>query len=369
MSEENEQNKTEDPTPFKLKKAREKGNIAKGTDLPFFAVLLGLAFFMLTAGNMAATRLSYMMKNSLVTAGHSETNADIYRAISDSSGAALWVVVIVGCIMLSSVLLAQIIQTKGLLFSAHPMKPEMNKLNPAKGLKRIFSIRTLKETIKNCFKMLVYLVATFLVIRFCILQFSNQLDDADRLISAMNSSALRLLYVYLALSLVFAAIDQIIVRREYFKQMRMSKSELKREIKDREGEPRIKQKRKQLHEEFSKQTASIGELDGSDIVIVNPQHFAVALKYTPGEMSAPVMTTKGRNKIALNIKSRAFNLGIPIISNPPLARALFRGGRIGEEIPGDQFFEVANIYIKLRRDKVWGQNHKVDPQEPKDETS
>ena len=228
-------------------------------------------------------------------------------------------------------------------------------------------MKTLKETIKNCIKMLVYLVATFLVIRYCLAQFSNQMNDANRLVSAMNSSALRLLYVYLALSLCFAAIDQIIVRREYFKQMRMSKSELKREIKDREGEPRIKQKRKQLHEEFAKQTASMGALEGADVIIVNPQHYAVALRYIPDEMQAPVLATKGRNKIALNIKSRAFNLGIPIIPDPPLARALFKAGKIGKEIPAEQFYDVANIYIRLRQNKAQGRTN--DPSKSSPEMS
>lgn len=356
MSESSEQNKTEEPTPFKLKKAREKGNIPKGNDLPFFAVLAGLALFLLTLGDQAAARLMLVMENSLSRAGHSKTPNDVYQAISEGYGPSMWVIVLIGSIMVILILLIQIIQTRGLLFSAHPMKPDFTKLNPAQGLKKIFSMKTLKEALKNIFKMMVYVTATFLVIRYCVSVFASQMTGAETLIRAMNSSGQRLLYVYIGLSLVFAAIDQIIVRKEYHKQMRMSKSELKREVKDREGEPRQKQKRKQLHEEFAKQTAALGDLGDTDVIITNPQHYAVALSYKPDHMKAPKVTSKGRNKFAQHIKAKAFRLDIPIIRQPPLARAIFKNTRIGSEISQDEFHQVASIYIKLRQDGLLKQS-------------
>ena len=163
---------------------------------------------------------------------------------------------------------------------------------------------------------------------------------------------MRLLFLYMVLALFFSALDQIIVRKEYTKQMRMSKSELQREHKDREGEPRLKQKRKQLHSEFIKQTESLGQLAGSDMLIVNPQHYAVALSYQEDKMSGPQVTTKGRNRFALMLKEKARNTGIPIFENPPLARHLFFKTKQGHEIPSESFKEVADLYISIYSQKT-----------------
>jgi flagellar biosynthetic protein FlhB len=155
--------------------------------------------------------------------------------------------------------------------------------------------------------------------------------------------------LYIALGFIFAMIDQVIVRAEFKKQMKMSRSELKREVKDREGEPRIKQKRKELHKEFSKQTGSLGDLPGSDVLIVNPQHFAVALRYDAETMDAPIVSAKGRNRFALMLKTKAARLGIPILANPPLARALYRTSDPGQPIPPQHFKSVADSYVVALR--------------------
>lgn len=342
---ETEQDKTEDPTPYKLRQAREKGQIARGMDLPFFGSLLGLTLFTILFGHTAIDALTRTMATSLSLSesGPSEENI-IHQAIANIYGPYLSMLLTVCACTVSFVLLMQIIQNKGILFTTHPLKPDFSKLNPAKGLKRIFSIKTLKEAGKNILKMGTYLGCTYLVIQHCINLYGSALSDANNLIRALYGSGLRLIYVYVILSFGFALIDQVIVRNDFFKQMKMNRSEVKREVKDQEGEPRIKRKRKELHREFSKTTGSLGELDGSDLVIVNPQHFAVALKYDAMTMTAPIVATKGRNKIAQRLKSRASSLGIPILQDPPLARALFRQSKIGQTIPPQHFRRVADSY-------------------------
>ena len=356
MSEETEQNKTEEPTPFKLKKAREKGNIAKGMDLAFFGTLVGLTLFLVIAAQSTGRAFMEVMRFTLSKGIADATTPDkAPLAIGYTYFSALYPVLLLGGTVFVCVFLVQMIQTRGLLFTTHPLKPDFSRINPAKGLKKIFSMRTLKEAVKNIFKMSVYIGCTYLLVMYCLKRFSPNITDVNFLHDAMRTSALWLLFMYMALALVFAAIDQVIVRREYLKQMRMSKSELKREIKDREGEPRIKAKRKQLHEEFAKQTSSLGELPGSDVLIVNPQHFAVGLAYDANEMTAPRVTAKGRNRFALLLKQRAFNLQIPIIENPPLARSLFRTTPSGSEIPSKEFRAVADIYLRLHQNRITGQ--------------
>ena len=176
----------------------------------------------------------------------------------------------------------------------------------------------------------------------------------------MQSGGLRLLLFFLLVALFFVAIDQIIVRHEYLKQMRMSRRELTREHKEREGEPRLKQKRKQLHAEFARNTRGMGSLPGSDMLIVNPQHFAVALSYDAAVMDAPMVTAKGRNNWAQMLKREASRLGIPIFEMPPLARTLFAECEMGLAIREQHFRAVADLYLKLPSSKLKN-DHAPDP--------
>jgi flagellar biosynthetic protein FlhB len=130
--------------------------------------------------------------------------------------------------------------------------------------------------------------------------------------------------------------------------MRMSRSEITREFKEREGEPRIKGKRKQLHAEFLKQTSGFKKLDGSDLLLVNPEHFGVALGYDPKRNGAPVVRAKARNQLALAMRKQAARFNIPVIADPPLARALFDSTDPGKEISADHYRAVAAHYSKLR---------------------
>lgn len=347
---ETEQDKTEEATPYKLRKAREKGQIAKGMDLPFFGSLIGLTLFVIVFGQSTINTFSDSMSLSFSEAVQrsSEDNA-VERAIGEIYKPAIMIVLTLGVCSTAFVLLMQILQNKGLLFTTDPLKPDFTKLNPAKGLKRIFSIKTLKEAGKNILKLSIYLGGSYLIIRHNINIFGQTLIDAKSTARALFAGGMTLLYLYLALSFIFALIDQVIVRKEFSKQMKMSRFELKREIKDREGEPRIKQKRKELHKNFAEEMGSMGDLPGSDILIVNPQHYAVALSYDSNTMTAPVISSKGRNKYALLLKVKATRLGIPILTNPPLARALYRAGKPGQTIPQKYFKDVADSYIGLLR--------------------
>jgi flagellar biosynthetic protein FlhB len=209
-------------------------------------------------------------------------------------------------------------------------------------------MRMLKDALKNVVKLAAYVTVAWLLIRSIIAAPKLGSNDAQGLALAMQAAGLRLVLLFLLLALVFLAIDQIIVRREYLKQMRMSRRELTREFKEREGEPRIKQKRKQLHAEFAKQGNQMRALPGSDMLIVNPQHVAVALAYDPARMGAPRVSLKARNNWALAAKREAFRLGIPIFEDRALARRLHDECDAGAEIRETHFRAVADLYLKLQ---------------------
>ena len=351
MAEGQEQNRSEDATPFKLKRAREKGQIARGQDIGFLASLVGLAFFLIVAGESLAVRLAQTMRHS-ISAGIAAASSpqDATAILAGSYWTSLAPILLLGGTILLIVLALEILQLRGLTFSTHPLKPDFSRINPAKGLKRLFSIRVLKEALKSILKFACYATVTWLVIRWAITDLPRAGVDAGGLVGALWSSGTRLLFLFILLALFFAALDQVIVRRAFAKQMRMSRREVTREAREREGEPRLKQKRKQLHAEFAKQGNSLGKLEGSDMVVVNPVHVAVALAYDPATMIAPTVTTKARGLYAKQVKSRAAALGIPIIESPSLARGLYAACESGSEIGGDHYRAVADLYLKLRRD-------------------
>lgn len=347
-----EQNKTEEATPFKLKRAREKGAVARGIDLGFFSSLGAFIAFAAFCG------ASLMRQTTLDAHRLFGDIADIATAPEALAMAAspFWNafqnVALMGAIIMAVVATFEIVQVGGIIVSTQPLKPDFNRLNPAKGLKRIFSMRMLKETGKNVLKLVFYGAAAFLIIREALALRAASIVDTASLIDALHERSGQLGFAFLMIALIFAALDQVVSRGEFAKQMRMSRSELTREHKEREGEPRLKQKRRQLHAEFAKQTKGFGDLGGADMLIVNPDHYAVALAYDAKTMSAPIVLAKGRNHFALELKRRANMLAVPIISAPPLARALFKACAPGEQAPAPLYREIAHLYLALARAKT-----------------
>ncbi|RHW18947.1 EscU/YscU/HrcU family type III secretion system export apparatus switch protein [Sphingomonas gilva] len=343
-----EQDRSEEATPFKLQRAREKGQVARSIELGVFGALVSLIVFILIAGEGFAGKMAQLMRVSL-SAGIDQAN-DPERA-AGMLGALYWSalqpVILLGVTIMLVVLLLEIVQLRGFLFSTHPLKPDFTRLNPAQGLKRLFSARMFKETLKNLLKAAIYGTATYLTIRHAVASQALIASDGERLAEIFRATGLRLLFVFAGIAFGFVLLDQIMVRREFGKQMRMSRREVTREAKEREGEPRIKRKRKQLHAEFSKQGS--GELRGADMLVVNPDHYAVALRYDNQRMTAPTVAIKGRNARALALKDQAFRLAIPIMQSPALARALYRQCDVGAEIGGTHYEKVADLYLQLHR--------------------
>lgn len=347
---ETEQNKSEEATPFKLKRAREKGNVARGADLGFFAMLAGFALFALVAGASMIRLLAESMRHVILMSPALAADPQQTPALLGAICVPLFQsIALLGGTIVLVVALFEIVQVRGLVFSLQPLKPDFNRLNPGKGLKRLFSVRMLKETLKNVIKLAVYSLAAYFTIRTVFDSFATTIVDAPGLSRAMDAGGMRLLFVFVLLALIFAGVDQVIVRGDFRKQMRMSRRELTREVKDREGEPRIKRRRKQLHAEFAKQARSLGDLRGSDMLVVNPEHYAVGLVYDAETMSAPRVTAKGRNNFALLLKRRATSLSLTIFESPQLARSLYKHCEKGEEVTSGDYGAVVDLYLKLAR--------------------
>jgi len=348
MAEGQETNRTEQATAFKLKRAREKGMVARGLDLGFVAGLIGLAAFVIVAGAKLASVLGVEMRRALVggIAAAGDPNASVALA-AGSLWPVLKPVVLLGATLVSVTLLVEIVQLRGLVFSTTPLKPDFSRINPAKGLKRLFSLQMLKQAFKSILKMAIYTTIAVLAIRAALAGAGGRITDAAKLAEALDHAGMRLLLLFILAGAGLAVIDQVLARGDFAKQMRMSKREVTREHKEREGDPRLKTKRKQLHKSFAQQSQGLANLPGSDMLIVNPRHVAVALAYRAGDGAAPIVRAKGADRHALQLKAAAARLGIPIIESRGLARALFRDSEMGSEIAPHHYHAVAELYFKL----------------------
>ena len=348
MAASEEQNKSEEATPFKLKKGREKGSVPRGTDLSYFTSLGAFLLFLTLAGAATIAKLLIVMRSNLSDFSALDDPRVALRLVAEDSSLVVGVLAMLGITLLVIVIPAEILQLRGLIFSAQPLKPDFSRLNPAKGLKRLLSVRMLKEAFKSVLKLAVYAGLALLAIRSAVTTSGAEATNAAQLAALLWHSVLRLVVLFAAAAFVFTIIDQLIARREFARQMRMSRSEVTREFKEREGEPRIKAKRKQLHAEFVKQTEGLARLGGSDLVLVNPQHFAVALAYDAATMTAPVVRSKARNRLALAMRNEAARLRIPVVADPKLARSIFRSTETNREIGPDHYRAVALHYSQLR---------------------
>lgn len=345
-----EQDKSEQATPFKLKRAREKGQVARGMDLGFCVGLAVLLLYLWIAGAGLGGDIARASRDAIVTApsvvgGQSE----LFALTGHIFAAVLKPLLIFAVAVFLTALLFEILQT-GIVFSAQPLKPDFSRLNPAKGLKRVFSKRMLVETLKNILKFAVYTAITWLEIRRALDDYATNVGDAAGLAQAMFGAGLRLLAWFLLAALCFAALDQLLVRREFGKNMRMSRRELRREHRDREGEPRQKQKRKQLHAEFVQASQSLRGVKGADVVIANPTHYAVALRYNSASMAAPQIVSRGAGDLARRIRQLAFRCNVIVVEDKALARALHRRAALDMPVPEALYQQVAAVYNRIRRD-------------------
>lgn len=346
-----ETDKSELPTPYKLQQARRKGQVARGMDLGFLTGLAAFSAYVWFFGAGMMGEIANLARITIAAAPGVTGSQHGLLTLGGMvlAGAARPLLLLVGAVFLV-VLVFEVIQTGGVLSTA-PLKFDMNRLNPAQGLKRLFTLRILIETGKNILKMIVYGAIAWMVVKAAVEAGTPVVTDVGALAAGMRRDGFRLLALFVAAAVGFAILDQLIARRDFTKKMRMSRRDVRRESRDREGEPRQKQKRKQLHREFVKASESLRNIRGADVLVTNPTHFAVALRYDPRTMDAPVVVSRGMHRFALRLRRLAFLYGVVIVREPLLARALYRC-EINQPVPEALFRPVADLYRALRARKA-----------------
>ena len=340
----NKDERTEAATAKKKEESREKGVVAKSMDLNSAAVLLLGFSGLLVFGSAMSEKLSRMFRYvfanaSLFNLTSESVHEYFYRVISFL---AMTLLPILGLFFVIG-LITNIAQV-GFRFSHEAIRPKFHKLNPVSGMKRIFfSTQSMVEVLKGLVKSAVIGLIAYSVIEN-IIAGSIMLVDSDvkNIVQfAASSTAEVVLKVGMAFGII-SAFDFFYQKFEYEKNLRMTKQEVKEEYKMTEGDPLIKGRIKTIQRQIAYKRM-MTDVPKADVVVTNPTHFAVALKYETDKMSAPKVVAKGADLIALKIKEIAKNNGIPMVEDKPLAQALYKSVDIGEQIPEKLFHAVAQI--------------------------
>ncbi len=343
-----EGNKTEKATPKKRRDERKKGNVFKSQDAVAVAGLLGtFATLWLLTGTFAQ-QLGGFMTLCLATAG--EESRDVGGVCGELAVQGIVLVVkTVGIVALVAILCAvaaTFAQTR-FLVSTESMKPKFSRLSPLQGFKRLFSLKSLVETLKNLIKIAILMAIIFLSIRDMVLESSNYLYTdltaaAAHLVEMAGEMVVRICIAFVAV----AAMDFFYQWWDYEKNMMMTKQEVKEEYKQMEGDPQVKGKIKEIQRRRAQQRM-MQQVPGADVVIRNPTHFAVALRYKPDQDDAPIVLAKGQDNIALRIVQIAEENKVAVIENVPLARALYAQAELNQMIPPELYGAVAEVLVYI----------------------
>mgnify|MGYP003385761783 CR=1 FL=1 len=341
--------KTEDPTAKKLSDAREQGNLAISRDIATWTLLLGVVMCVMVLFPMLGHTMMTPLTALLDKAGEMRLDdggyQSIYAYILGSFGPS--VTSIVSVLMVMGVL-GWIAQT-GIMFNTGLLKLKWERLNPMAGIKRLLSPDSLVELLKSIGKLIVVGTVSYILITPIFNQSENMTGMSnDDLISTTYNLSIHIIFSVFLVFTVIALIDLVYQRFSYFKKMRMTKQEVKDENRQSEGDPHVKGRLRQIRQEKAKKRM-MAAVPKADVVITNPTHFAVALKYDPAKMSAPVLLAKGQDLIALKMREVADKHTIPIVTNPPLARALFATVEIDQEVPPEHYRAVAEVISYIYR--------------------
>jgi len=343
---EEEQDKTEEATPYKLREAKNRGQVAKSLEFNSMMVIFALlAICVIWAKGMINSLLN-INRGILSHAGSLQYDVPNVVSLAKSMFLDLFTVIGPVCVIMVVIsVLMNLFQT-GPVFSFFPIKPDAKRLNPVSGFKRVVSKKMLFEAVKSLIKLAFFSSILFVVIKSIIPGMSNLLNsDPDSYDLILLHLATRLILSLSIAILIVAALDMLYTRWDFRKQMMMSKRELKEEVKRREGDPHVRSKIKEVQREAAKRTKSINRVPEADVLITNPTHYAVAVLYDKKRMNAPFVIAKGAGSLAQKIKYFAAKHRIPTIENKKLAQLLFRETNIDEPVPESVFAEMAKILV------------------------
>lgn len=352
MPEQDKHSKTEDPTPHRLEKAREEGNVFRAQEMISTGLLVAGAGTALLGMPLFFGALKQLTRRILSRADLPYTAVSLMPFIADQLSrimvllavfSALLVLVAIGCAVVQS----------GWVVTFQPLKPKMERVSPIKGFKRIFSLKGLVELGKSLLKVAVVAPIVYFLI-------AGNMDNIIGLLGLSLPDVLGVVGDLIALLLiqmitafvVLTAIDFFYQKWQYKEDLKMTQKEVEDERKEQEGDPQMKGRRREFALELARRPRLDHAVLNSDAVVTNPTHYAVGLRYEPDASDAPQVTVKGIRKRALRIKALAAEHDVPIVENPPLARALHSTVEVEEEIPPELYPAVAAVLAEIYRNQT-----------------
>ncbi|MEZ8082574.1 EscU/YscU/HrcU family type III secretion system export apparatus switch protein [Enterovibrio norvegicus] len=335
--------KTEQASEQKLREARKKGQISKSMDITAMA---GIAVCLITVmvlaeqigqKMMAATERIFLLAPEITPSANTWLIGQVFEDYLSAAMPVLVMAIIVGVMF-------NLFQTKG-NFSTYPLTPDIKKLNPIKGFKKLFSVKSLFELVKSLFRLSAIAVMAYYIFYEEVVYLPDVMGYAiPDILERILWLLVKTIVFFMLIMIPFMMFDIFFQNWSFAKEMRMSKKEVKDEYKSQEGDPEVRYKRKQAQKEMREKAASLSNVSSADVVITNPTFIAIALKYNNNTMVAPKVVCKGRGPIAKKIREIAQQNQVMMHSNVPLARAIYKKVKLNSEIPPELYGQVAEIY-------------------------
>ena len=343
MSDTDDLDRTESPTPKRLEDARRRGQVPRSRDLSAAAVTLAGGLGLYSLGGLMGQRLMGLMRNGLALSSDQSTGADSMTAalVSAAAQATQAAAPLLGLLLAAAVLAPLAIG--GWNFSAAALQPQWQRLDPVSGMQRVFSLRGFLELTKSLARFLVVAVVAVAVLHHQFREFTSLSTEPVRtgLAHALSLAGTALIAFGGALAAI-AAIDVPLALWQYHRSLRMSREEIREENRDSEGSPESRNRMRRAQRELAGRRM-MEEVPRADVVVTNPTHYAVALRYDEARMRAPIVVAKGAELIAQRIRDLAREHGVPLVEAPPLARALHRACDLGDEIPTRLYAVMAQV--------------------------
>ncbi|WP_373898329.1 fused FliR family export protein/FlhB family type III secretion system protein [Haloimpatiens sp. FM7315] len=338
----NSEDKTEEATPKKKSDARKKGQIARSKEVGLAATLLASTIVLVALGEYIVESLRKILVAFLNNYINMPLDSNTLRYVMVTIILKIAIIILPVAIPIMLFGVAANLAQVGFLHTNEPLKPDLKKLNPISGFKKIFSIRSLIELVKD---LSIVSVVSFVGYKYLksnyikILGFSSL--KINFIPSAIKELVVGAFFKVTLIMIVISIFDYVFQRKQHNKELRMSKQEIKEEFKQDEGDPQIKGKIKQMQRQMASKRM-MQSIPDATVVITNPTHISIAIKYSEGE-NAPIVVAKGQGEIALKIKEIAKEHDVPIIENKPLARLIYKEVDIDSEIPAEMYEAVAEI--------------------------
>ena len=335
--------RTEDATAKKIQDARSKGNVPNSRDVTAVATLVTAVAGVLMLFGFMADHLIYLIKYYFALLGNTELTRDNLLNIAIVTAKEFLLIFIPISLIVAFTGIFATVSQFGFLFNMDAIAPKFEKLNFINGVKNLVSLKKVVDSIKITTKsFLIFGIAFYMFYRYtkelptvALFSLHDQLDW-------VTHKAIALAAIMLFIMAIFAAIDLFLTRKRYKDDLKMTKQEIKDEMKNSEGDPKIKAKIRQIQFQASRKRM-MAAIPQADVVVTNPTHYAVALKYEEDKRRAPIVVAKGMDHLALKIKEIARENGVHIVQNPPLARALYAQVEVEHEIPEELFATVAEV--------------------------